>query len=423
MRPSHLLLVACLCAVPTLVQAEDWTRFRGPEGLAISDVQGLPAEWSMEKNLKWRTELPGPGTSSPIVVGDKIFLTSYTGYGVSEDEPGDQDELKRHVVCLSKADGKILWTKTYDASPGESKYQGNGARHGYSSSTATSDGELVYIFFGKEGVYAFDMDGTEVWQTSVGTKTAGWGSSNSPVLFGDLLIVNASIESGSIYALDKKTGKEVYQISGIRGSWNTPLLVPVGEATEMVISLPNKIVAYDPANGEELWTCEGIPDGGYVCPSVVAHDGVVYSIGGRKNTAIAVKAGGRGDVTDTHILWTLGKGSNVTSPVYYNGYLFWAHESRGAVYCVDCKTGELVYEERLTDPRPGLIYASAMAADGKVYYVSQHEGTYVLAAKPEFELLANNKFADDDSRSNASPVVMDTDLLLRSDKYLYCIGK
>ena len=210
------------------------------------------------------------------------------------------------------------------------------------------------------------------------------------------------------------------------GARNTPVLVDVpGGGTELVVSMPGKpegsIVGYDPKTGNELWRCRGIPDTGYVCPSVVADNGVIYAIGGRKNTALAVRAGGRGDVTDSHVLWRTAKGSNVTSPVYYQGHLYFIHEKQGLAYCLDAKTGDSVYAERL-DPRPGIVYSSLTVADGKLYAVSQHNGTFVLAAEPKFKLLAHNMLGDDDSRANASLAVHNGQLLLRNDRYIYCIG-
>ncbi len=329
----------------------------------------------------------------------------------------------RHVVCLNRADGKILWSRQETPKLPESRYQGNGARHGYSSSTPTSDGERLFVFFGNTGVYCFDFDGNPLWRSDVGSGQNSWGSSNSLLLYKDMLIVNASVESKSLVALDKNTGKEVWRAEGIRGSWNTPVLVEApGGGTELVVCIPQTVLGFDPDTGKELWRCEGIPDRGYVCPSVVAHDGVVYAIGGRKNTALAVRAGGRGDVTKTHELWRTNKGSNVSSPVYYQGHLYWMHDKQGIFFCLDAKNGQTVFAERVA-PRPGGMYSSALVADGKVYCVSQHDGTFVFAAKPEYELLAHNVFADDDSRCNACPAVSDGQLLLRSDTYLYCVGK
>ena len=344
----------------------------------------------------------------------RIYLTSYSG---------DQSKLTRHVVCLDRKSGKILWKQDFKARTPESRYQGRLRLHGFATATATTDGTHLYVFFGKSGVYCLKLeDGSQVWHKVVGDRTDKWGSSNSPVLHGNLVIVNASIESGTLFGLDKKTGKEIWKVTGIRKCWSSPVLVTLPDGNvELVLSKPRRIVAFDPATGKDLWNCEGIPDG-YVCPSVVSHKGIVYAIGGRKNTAIAVKAGGRGNVTESHRLWKTGMGSNVSSPVYHNGHIYWVHEKQGTANCLDAKTGKTVYQKRLA-PRPGLIYSSVTVADGKLYAVSQHNGTYVLAAKPEFQLLAHNTFADDDSLTNACPVISNGQLLLRSDKYLYCIGK
>jgi outer membrane protein assembly factor BamB len=187
----------------------------------------------------------------------------------------------------------------------------------------------------------------------------------------------------------------------------------------LALSIHSKMLGFDPATGEKLWTCDTIED--YICPSVIAYGNVIYAVGARKGTAVAVRAGGRGDVTETHRLWKIDKGSNVSSPVYHDGYLYWAHEGRGFVYCVNATDGKLMYEQRL-QPASDRIYASPLAADGKLYYVSREQGTYVLALKPQFQLLAHNVLADDTSVFNASPVPSQGDLLLRSDKFLYCLG-
>ncbi len=402
---------------------EDWKQFRGPGGLGTSSETGLPVKWSSTENVVWKSELPGYGSSSPTTLGDRIYLTCYNGYGLKPSE-GDDENLKRFVVCLDRGKGSIIWKQEFQPELPESDYNGgNNARHGYSTSTIATDGTHLFVFFGKSGVYCLDLDGKTIWQTKVGSGTRGWGSGASPVLYKDLLIVNASVESQTIYALDKSNGKEVWSIGRIRGVWNTPLLVenPAGKM-ELVYCLPEKIVAVDPDSGDELWTCEGIPDRGYICPSAVANDGIVYVIGGRKNTAIAVRSGGSGDVSETHVLWRTGRGSNVSSPVYYEGHIYWFHERRGVVYCLNAENGEVVFEERLSIS-PGLVYASTTVVDGKLYCVSQYNGAFVVAAKPEFEELAHNQFEDDASRTNASPVVSNGQLLLRSDQYLYCIGE
>lgn len=401
----------------------DWDQFRGPGGNATSHETNLPLQWSEKENIGWRVELPGLGGSSPIVVGNRVLVTCYSGYAESADSPGDMNKLMRHVVCIDRTSGKISWKIDVEPHLPESKYEGgNNTWHGYSSSTPASDGKHLYIFFGKTGVFCIDMQGKEVWQADVGVGINGWGSGTSPILHKNLLIVNAALESGSLIALDKATGKEKWRASGVRGSWSTPVLVPLASGkTELVLNAPQRILAFDPDSGEKLWQCDGIDDG-YVCPSLVSHEGIVYAIGGRTNTALAVRAGGRDDVTDTHVLWRTNRGSNVSSPVYHAGYLYWVHEKQGVLNCLDAKTGDSVFQERI-DPRPGTMYASLVAADGKLYCVSQHKGAYVFAAAPKYQLLAHNVIKNDDHRANASLAIQDGRIFMRNDKYLYCIGK
>jgi hypothetical protein len=408
-------------AIAGSTAAEDWTGFRGPRGLGTADASNLPQQWDSGTNIVWKQDLPGLGSSGPVVLGPQVFLTCYSGYAESIERPGDKSRLVRHVVCLDRGTGKIVWTKPFPAKMPDSDYgPGNDSRHGYASSTAATDGERLFVFFGISGIFCLDLKGNVLWNTDVGSGTHGWGSGTSPVLYQGLVIVNASIESNSLIALDKASGKEVWRTSGITKCWSSPMLVDVDGKQELVLNVPHKLTGFDPATGQELWHCEGIPDN-YVCPSVISHDDVVYAIGGRKNTAIAVRAGGRGDVNATHLLWKTGRGSNVSSPVYLDGFLYWFHESGGMVNCLNAKTGEPVYRERL-EPRPDLVYSSVTAADGKLYAVSQENGTYVLAAKPEFEQLTVNVFEDDQTRSNASIVVSNNQLLLRTDKALYCLG-
>jgi outer membrane protein assembly factor BamB len=406
------LLLPAILAIPAI--GADWMQFRGPNGSGTSGDNGLPTTWSSKENIVWRTKLPGPGTSCPIVVGRRVYLTCYSGYGLEPDK-GDMDNLMRHLVCIDRSKGEILWTKDFKPALPESKYQkGNDSEHGYSSSTPASDGEHLYAFFGKSGVYCLDLDGKEIWHGDVGKNTSGWGSSNSPVLYKDLVIINASVESGALVALDKKTGKEVWRAKGIQQSWNTPVLVDAPDGgTELIVDESSAVIGFDPATGKELWRVTGFS--GYVCPSVVTHQGVVYVV---RNEALAIKAGGRGDVTKSHVLWRAKGNSLVPSPVYHEGLLY---SPCGSPFCLDAETGKDVYRGKLS--KGGSFYASPVLADGKMYCVTRNGATYVLAAGKEFKELALNKFEDDTSRTNASPIVSDGCLLLRTDQYLVCIGK
>lgn len=403
------LVAALFSTAPT--HAKDWTQFRGPGGLGVSDETNLPVTWNDSSNVVWRAALPGYGASSPIALGDRIYVTCYSGYGTGDS--GSMDDLRLHVVCANAGNGEIVWDKEIQPKLPES----NRVRdHGYAGPTPVTDGEALYVFFGKTGVLKFDLAGNQLWQTDVGSGTHGWGCGTSPVLYKNLVIVNASVESRSLVAIDKESGKEVWRAAGMSSSWNTPHLVQLpGGEQELVVSVQRNILGFDPATGEQLWRCAGIQD--YVCPSVVSQDGIAYVIGGRTSRAIAVRAGGRGDVTESHRLWEAKAGSNVCSPIIHDGHLYWVSDRNRVAYCVKLSDGEIVYQERFPD-QP---YASATAGDGKIYIVTRRGGTYVLAASPEYEQLAHNRL-EDSSTFNASPVISNGRLLLRSDRFLYCIG-
>jgi hypothetical protein len=407
-------------AILPSASADDWPRFRGPEGQGTGQAKGLPIEWGPERNILWKADLPGPGTSSPVIQGHRIFLTCYTGYNVPGESSGSPSDLRRHLVCLDLATGNPVWTRELPAALPEQDTIREG--HGYASNTPVADAERVYCFFGKSGVVTFDHDGNELWRAEVGKRLNGWGSAASPVLYDNLLIVNASVESESLVALDKKTGERRWRATGINESWNTPLVVEnASGGRELVVAVHGQILAFDPQTGRRMWNC-ATDIGWYMVPSVVCHEGVVYSIGGRSGiAALAVRTGGKGDVTATHRLWTGNKGSNVSSPVFHEGHLYWVNDSQSIAYCAKAESGEIVYEERVQG-RVGQFYASPVLADGKIYYVARNGRTLVVPARPQYEVLALNDLGDG-SAFNASPAVAGNRLFIRSDRTLYCIGK
>jgi outer membrane protein assembly factor BamB len=400
--------------------SRDWPQFRGTGAQGRSDAKGAPLNWDDSKGIAWKIPLPGPGASSPITLGDKIYLTCFSGFATSSREPGDMANLKRHLLCLNLANGEILWnTATAADLPEQERIREN---HGYASSTPVADSERIYTFYGKSGVFAFDHSGKQLWQTKVGEKLNGWGSANSPVLYKDFLLVNASIESESLVALDKKTGKEVWRANVGPESWHAPALMTAPDgSTEVVIAKNGRVVGFNADTGESLWNAKtGIP--WYMCPTPVTQDGIAYVIGGRTpNGALAIRAGGKGDVTASHVVWKVVKGSNVPSPILHDGHLYFAHENLGILYCLNAKTGEVVYEERL-EPSPGQIYASPVLVDGKIYFTSRGGRTVVVAAKPKFERLAENTLEANRGTFNSSPAVTGNRILLRSNKFLYLIG-
>lgn len=412
MRQHQLILVLSGLIISTLLtgaSAQDWPQYRGPGSLGIGQAKHLPTTWSDTENLAWKTPLPGAGSSSPIVLDGKLYLTCYSGYGIEGSE-GTIDDLMLHLVCVDVGTGKILWnTPVKPALPEQSKVRD----HGYAAQTPVTDGKHLYVFFGKTGVFKFDLQGKQIWNTSVGSRTHGWGSGTSPVLYKNLVIVNASVESKDLVALDKQSGDEVWRSGGMDSSWNTPHLVKTADGRdELAVTVKDFVLGFDPATGAELWRCDAIAD--YICPSIVSQDGILYAIGGRRSQAVAIRSGGRGDVTNTHKLWHVKVGANVSSPLIHDGHLYWVSDRNNTAYCLNLKDGSVTFEQKIA-AQP---YASIMMADNKFYVVTRRGGTLVLAAKPQYQLLAHNKLSDE-GQFNASPVVTNDRLILRSDQNLY----
>ena len=448
---SFILLAASSVAV-----AADWPQFRGVNGSGISsDAKPLPLHWSETSNLQWKLDLPGPGLSSPIVVGDRVFVTCWSGYGTSREELGDLDKLKRHLLCIDRKSGKTIWDKSVPAVMPEDEYRGMFAEHGYASHTPVSDGQRVYAFFGKSGVHAFDTDGNLLWSKNVGEDSdpRGWGTSSSLILYKDKLIVTASIESRTIFAFDKLSGNEVWrqQADGLDSTWGTPILVDLPDGgAELVLAVPYEVWGINPDTGKLRWYCKGA-DSDSFCSSAITHDGVVYTVEGRGSGALAVRAGGKGDVSDTNVLWNVNDRGRISSPIWHEGRIYWI--SGKVARCLDGKTGERVYQARLKSSEApdaaeepvaepvgrsrggfgggrggrggrmgGQDYSSPVVQGNRMYYVTRAGEMYVLELGPEFKQLAVNRFANDDTDFNATPAISDGQLFIRSAKTLYCVS-
>lgn len=419
------MAVACAGAAA----AANWPQFRGPEGSATADASQIPDRWSDTENLAWRAELPGPGSSSPIVWGDRVFVTCYSGYGVSTRQVGEPEMLKRHLLCFDRKSGRELWRKMVDARLPEDPYRGYITEHGYATNSPVTDGERVYAFFGKTGVIAFDMDGRELWRADVGQESSDmrWGSAASLILHKESVIVNAAEESESIRALDRKTGKELWkaEAGGLALAFGTPALVkPAGGPVELAIAVPGAVWGLDPDTGKLLWQAS-VDLANNVCPSITAADGVVYVAGGFMRVGSgAIRAGGRGDVTGTHVLWFSKTTTYVPSPLFQDGYLYWVND-QGVAHCLKASDGSVVYQERLK-PADGMgrprLYASLVRAGSRLYAVTRNMGTFVLKAGPQFEQIVQNQFAGDASQFNATPALSENRMFLRSDRYLYCVA-
>ncbi len=411
-----MVVLLSVVGISLQAKAQQWNQFRGPDFGRTSETK-VAETWN-EQAVQWKIELPGRGASSPVVFNDRIYLTAFTGYALDKADPGDSAKLVRHLLCFDLKTGKLLWQRDVaDDSEKDDFSTWGTAKAGYASSSAAVDESGVYIKFGASGVLAFDHEGNEKWRTFCGDNVHGYPGGASPVLHKDCVIVNACYECGDLIAFWKVDGSEAWRFQGLDESWNTPAIYESSDgSTELAISDKSGIIAINPDTGEKKWSCSGIDE--YACPSVVVEDGVVFAVSGKSGKAMAVKTGGSGDVTETHRLWLKGVGTNVSSPVFHDGYLYWAKDKQGIVYCVDAKSGETMYEKRLK-PNPKEIYAVPLLVNDRLYYLSREKGVFVLAAKPELELLSHTKF-DDDSLFNASPAVVPRgSVLLRSDQFLY----
>lgn len=437
-----------------VAETNSWDRFRGPNGSGVSlDTLPPPTTWSAEKGIRWKIDLPGPGSSSPIVVGDKIFVTCWTGYGTPEAPSANIESLRRHLVCVDRSTGKTLWNQSVEAVLPEDTYQGMFAEHGYASHTPTSDGERVYAFFGKTGVFAYDMEGNELWRQNVGEglDRKRWGSSSSPVLYKDLVIVNAAAEKNAIVAMDKLTGKIVWQqiAEGIQSIWGTPILVKVDATrTDLVLGVPYELWGFDPGNGKLRWYCNAVETDTF-CSSVISDDSTIYAIAGRNGGSIAIKAGGDDDISKSNVLWTGRDSSQISTPVLYQERLYFFN--RGIANCIDAKTGKEVFRGRLqktlTEAQPasqpleatsdsgrsgeqrrgggssGKDYSSPIVAGGMIYYMSQTGEIYVIQPGNELKQVAVNRLSNDrDEEFSSSPAASNGQLFIRSSKRLYCIS-
>jgi outer membrane protein assembly factor BamB len=439
------LVALCLLAGLSLSATDDpsrgvnWPQWRGPGGLGISNESRIPFEWSATEHIHWKAAIPGRGHSSPIIWGDRIFLTTaiegpvvpgakavaHRGWQGEEnyvhpDSLGADRSHTLKVLSLDRQSGRILWEKTaYQGTVYDDRHR----RNTYASSTPVTDGSIVYAFFESEGVYAYRFDGEPVWKVSLGgIAKGGMGPGMSPVLFRDLLILQCDQEFGEnsfIVALDKKTGREVWRTARAhRRSWATPILIETGRRTELVTSGAESVVAYDPANGRELWRAKGVES--HPIPSPVAgHDLVFLSAGSQAKRAMAIRVGGSGDVTDTgQVVWRYAKGTAyVPSPILYGDYLYLMTDA-GLVTCLNARTGAVLYEGGRV-PVPATFKASPVAFEGKILITSEDGDTFVLRAGPVHEILRVNVLAEP---VYASLAVSRGQVFIRGERHLYCLG-
>ena len=421
-RSFTVVMLSLICL--STGHANDWSRFRGPAGSGVAvNSDSLPTAWSPEANLAWKTPLPGPGASSPIIANGKAFVTCYSGYGLSQEDPGEIENLVRHLVCIDMETGEQLWQNDVKAALPEDPYSGIGVTaHGYASHTPTSDGTNVYAFFGKSGVYAFDMSGNNLWITEVGKESdpTRWGSSSSPIVYKDTVIVTASAESQAIVGLDRATGTELWrqEAEGLDGMWGTPTLVDVGaDRTDIVMCVAKELWGLDPDSGKLRWYADAT-DAQHAYSSVILDGTRVFAFTGRGGGNIAIDAGGWGDVSESNTVWEGTITASFASPVYHDSKIY--SISRGVLSVVDAETGERVEQLRLKGARQtggrmgSLDYPSPVVIGDRLFYLNGSGQMFVFALGDKIMQISVNEVTTDKEDFRGTPAVSDGRMVLRS---------
>jgi len=385
--------------------ARYWTRWRGPSGQGLVAAGNYTDTWSKTQNVKWRAPVPGTGHSSPIVWRDHLFLTT------SRD--GGQ---KLSMLAFSRSAGKLLWDTPVPTTGVERKYWKNS----HASATPTTDGTRVYASFGTHGVAAFDFTGKLVWHQKIGDISNYHGSAGSPVLYKNRLFLYQDHSGGSfVAAFDTATGKVVWKSSREESvGWGTPIVISTGSRDELVVSSEGKVYAYDPDTGAELWTVRG--NTREVIPTPVVGHGLVFCSSGRAGPTLAIRPGGSGDVTASHVSWTSPRGSPfVPSPLVHGDYLYTINDMQSILTVADAKTGKTIYQDRLGEPRTEGFSSSPIAVGDKLFFTNDQGQTFVVQAGPTFKLLRINEMG---AQVLATPALVDGIWYWRTDTELIAIA-
>jgi outer membrane protein assembly factor BamB len=431
--------LALAIGVGVTVSAADWPQWRGPHGSGIADDKDLPEHWSATENVAWKARLGGVGVSSPIVSGNAVFVTSQIGTGLSRQGPrlaqgagaagagersiasdgSSSDKVAFLIEAFDRSTGRRLWQHRMDAlGPLESTHD----KHNLASPSPVTDGQLVYAWFGTGQIVALDMSGKVVWQRHIGQQISpfniNWGHSSSPTLYEDVLILLCDHAPASyLLAVDKRTGKDRWKADRGRGrtSYTTPFVVRASTGPELIVNSSERVDAYDPRDGTFLWHVGGSNQ--YPIPVPTFGNGVIYMTRGyRSGPYMAVRPGGRGDISVSHVVWQVPTGAPYISSLVYDAGLLYMASDIGAISVIDAGTGRRLWQERVD----GLFSASPVAGDGKIYFVSETGEVIVLRAGREPHVIARNDLGE---RLMASPAISNGQIFLRSDGSLFAIGK
>jgi len=436
MKYVHVIAMAlCCCGTTSQAIGEEanWPQWRGPNGTGITSATDVVTKWGPEQNVKWRTKLPEAGNSTPVVWKDRIFVT----------QPLSQSK-QRSLLCLDRESGRELWRRGVEYDQPEPSHKTNP----YCSASPVTDGERVIAWFGSAGLVCWDVEGNELWRRDLGTQKHIWGYGTSPILHDDLCILQFGPGMNEfLLAVDKTTGETRWKVEALddsaerelsgpendgnandftsdkkrdtrlRGAWNTPVLVEVDGHWELVSVLPRRVSAFNPSTGERLWTCGGAAPLAYASPMV--SDGIIIALGGYGGASLAVRAGGRGDVTSTHRIWHKPKDSGWLGTGVVADGLIYICNMGGVVSCLDVQTGDQVWKGR--SGGGGTWSSITQSGDGRMFLLTKSGTTTVFEPdSKKFTQLAENELKEN---TNASVVVAGNDVLIRTDKSLWCFAK
>jgi len=417
---------------------KNWPQWRGPYANGVSPHGNPPIEWSENKNVKWKIEIPGKGHATPVIWGDQIFiLTSIeTDKQVktqedSDDQQGDRrgppsvvtNKIHKFVVfSINRDDGKVLWQRTLTEEHPKDKTHDFGS---WASNSPVTDGKNVYAYFGSRGLYCLDMQGNVIWERDFGQmeKARSFGEGSSPVLYDDKIIVTWDHEGQSfIIALDKKTGKDAWKVDRDEiSSWATPFIVQHNGASQVITNATNKVRSYDPNTGKMIWECSGMTRN--VIPTPVFANGMIYVLSGFRGSALfAINISkAKGDITGSDaIVWQYNQDTPYTpSPVLYNNLLYMLRGNNGDLTCLDTRDGKVHYSKEKLEGT-GNVFSSLVAAQNRIYVTGKNGTIYVIKAGTKFEILSKNEI---DDNFEASPAIIGNNLYLRGYKHLYCIAQ